>query len=56
MTTKVKDKHDTAGSMMAHKYENIKLVEIDGLIRVLDKNGNVMPMVNSQRKVKNRAW
>lgn len=56
MTVKVRDKHDTAGTMKSHDYQNIKLVEIDGVIRVLDKNGELMPMVNSQRKVKNRAW
>ena len=56
MTTKFKDSKDTAGSMKAHEYQNIKLVEIDGLMRVLDKNGEVMPMNITQRKVRNRAW
>ena len=56
MTTKFKDNKDTAGSMTAHEYQNIKLVEIDGAIRVLDKNGEVMPMNITQRKVLNRAW
>lgn len=57
MTTKFKDKHDTASSMGAHEYKNIELVEIDGILRVRKKSTKeVMPMVNSQRKVKNRAW
>lgn len=56
MTTKFKDNKDTAGSMKAHEYQNIKLVEIDGVMRVLDKNGEVMPMNITQRKVRNRAW
>ena len=57
MTTKVKDKHDTAATMGAHEYKNIELVEIDGILRVRKKSTQeIMPMVNSQRKVKNRAW
>ncbi len=56
MTTKFKDNKDTAGSMKAHEYKNAKVVEIDGLMRVMNKHGEVMPMVSSQRKVKNRAW
>ena len=57
MTTKVKDKHDTAVTMGAHEYKNIELVEIDGILRVRKKSTQeLMPMVNSQRKVKNRAW
>ena len=57
MTTKVRDKHDTAVTMGAHEYQNIELVEIDGILRVRKKSTQeIMPMVNSQRKVKNRAW
>ena len=37
MTTKFKDTHDTAGSMKSHEYENIELVEVDGVIRVKSK-------------------
>ena len=54
---KVKDKHDTAVTMVSHEYKNIELVEIDGILRVRKKSTKeLMPMVNSQRKVKNRAW
>ena len=57
MTTKVKDKHDTAVTMGAHEYKNIELVEVDGILRVRKKSTQeLMPMVNSRRKVKNRAW
>ncbi len=56
MTTKFKDSRNTAWSMKAHEYKNAKVVEIDGLMRVMNKHGEVMPMVSSQRKVKNRAW
>ena len=56
MTTKFKDNKDTAGSMKAHEYQNIKIVEIDGRMRVVDKNGEVMSMNIAQRKVRNRAW
>ena len=45
MTTKFKDKHDTASSMGAHEYKNIELVEIDGILRVRKKSTKeVMPM------------
>lgn len=42
---KLKDKHDTAISMVAHEYKNIELVEIDGFVRVRKKSTKeVMPM------------
>ncbi|WP_373757855.1 hypothetical protein [Jeotgalibaca porci] len=56
MTTKFKDSRNTAWSMKSHEYKNAKVVEIDGLMRVMNKHGEVMPMVSSQRKVKGRAW
>ena len=42
---KVKDKHDTAVTMVSHEYKHIELVEIDGILRVRKKSTReIMPM------------
>lgn len=42
--------------MLQHQYENAQFKMVDGVLRVFDKHDIMMPMVSSQRKVKNRAW
>ncbi len=41
---------------MQHKYQFVTFREVDGVVRVFDKNGEMMPMEKTPRKAKNRAW
>lgn len=55
-TIKLANQWNDGSIMMQHKYVNAKFKMVDGVMRVFNKHGEMMPMQASQIKVRNRAW